>query len=501
MPDFPSAQRDAISATYEAATGWIANLEQANERSESDIRRAQIDELGAHQRQIDSLGFFEKADFTQPEMDAVTTAATEIAALADHIKTTNDLTLVHLEADIAQLVLKLPLDELFKYLRWSWGGARRYYPLPADIPDDVRDAFDMGVIAHMQVALNQFANRARIVVAEGCLNADDYTTDWFAAIETKAALSSGQVTVDEYVSLLRNKNAAAAAAALAEAQTPGFASQVWSVVGWDSPWDFAKDLFVTAVTGGAGRAVRWAGRLKKASDRVARAKKVTERLTKVYDNIKAAEKKLERLRDAAQKVRKLRALSKLPEKLMAAFKRLERAEEQVKLLTKFGRDMKQNYLRGVVTTATANLVGPGSSTGVGGVATNEAARMALVQFLEARPPFNRVRELREIINWASLLSHQSRRDQDVLIGEYMVLLWMQEFLVRLGLKIFHKTALNQNIVIDEFIAASGAAIERAILDIPLIPVAIASQASRTVVSLVRKLAVKFLQQVAKRVLS
>lgn len=498
MSDFAQELRDAIAENYFVADDWIENLKQANEKHDSDIRLAQIAEFAGHQRQLESLAFFEKIDFTQPEKDAIITASNEIADLVEYIQNRSDVTLIELETDIAALLQKLPLDELFQFLRLSWDVAKRYYPLPVDIPEEVRDAFDIGVLARAQVSLNQLALRVKPVAAEKCLNQDDYSPLWFAGLEYRAASTSGKAAVDDHITLLRTRQSAQAAAAQTQALTPNVAGKIWSVIGWDDPWDFAKDVVLSIVPG--YKALRWGRRLLKAKKHAARAKKYAEKIAKFHDSIKQAENKISKIQDAAKKIRRLKALSEVPAKIRAAFTKLEKADEQVRLLSRIGNQVKRDYLRGVVTTATADIVANRRSTNIHDAAVTEAARTAITDYLLTTPMFKRVAELRDIVGWTSLLMRQSKGDRDNLIAEYAVKSWLLEASVRLCMRIFSNLDLNAKIVLKELIDASGAATERLLRDLQIVPTDVITKTSRWVMSLVRKLAVEFLQKLVGKFL-
>lgn len=499
MPAFTKDQHDAISESYFVAQDWIEHLTQANQRQESDVRRSQIIDFEGHRQQLESLRFFEKEDFTQPELDAIVRVSSEITDLATYIDNQNDLVLIELETDLAMLVQKLPLDELSGILKLSWLGEKRNYTaLPATIPDEVRDAFDVGVLVRAQVRLNQIAQRVREVNAEKCLNQDDYSSRWFQGVQINAATSAGQYVCKEYVSLLKTRKAADAAAALAAANTPSLGGQIWSVIGWDSPWDFAKDVVLSVVPG--YKAVRWARRLGKARKVAARAQKYIDKIHDFQQNIRKAEERIEKIQDAAKKLRQLKALSNLPNKIRAAFKRLEAAEEQVKLLQNLGSSVKRDYLRGVVTTVTADAAANRRLGNVPEAAVLEAARTAITDWLLTTPLFKRVAELREILGWTALMQRQSRGDLDNLIAEYVVKAWLLEFMVRFCLRTFSNLDVSNKALVEELIAASGAAIERMLRDIPILPGHVATETGRWVTSIVRKLGVELAQKIVDKLL-
>ncbi|MES2482518.1 MAG: hypothetical protein V4609_11025 [Pseudomonadota bacterium] len=500
MAAISDAQRSTINTAYVDSLGAVDRLTHANERHESDQRLGLIGDLQAHQQQLENLGFFDKDDFTDPEIVAIQDAADELGQLIAHIEDMNGLTQMELEGDLANLVQRICVDAFSGILKLAWTREKGKYGLADPMPVDVVDLFHMQILVRVQGRLNQLARRAKAVLSDACLNSDDYSGRMFMAAEVDAVMKAGPEAVAEHARLQQLRQSVREAQQQQRDSQPTMAGLVWDVVGWDSPWDFAKDMVVTAVFSGS-KVARWGMRIRKAKDRLARARKVTERLTHLKDKLTQTEKRVQQIRNYVQRLNKLKALRALPNKLMAAFKRLENAQEQVKLLQLVAKEVRLSYIRGVASGAAAGLVHPGSTTSVGAQASNEAARQALINYLDGTAIFKRVNELREIINWKTLLHAQSKTTQDVIIGEYVFLLWLQELLVRLSLTVMRKQAVTAQIVVDEAITASGAVVERALLDLSIIPENIATEAGRTVIATARKIMVKFGQDLAKAVMS
>lgn len=499
MAAISEAQRSAINTAYVDSVDAVDRLTHANDRHESDQRHGLINDLQAHQQQLENLGFFERDDFSDPEIVAIQDAADELVQLIAHIEDMNGLTQMELEGDLAHCIQQVCLDAFSGTLKAAWAREKRRYGLADPMPDDVVDLFHMQILVRIQGRLNQLARRAKAAQADACLNSDDYSNRMFVAAQFDAVMKAGPDAVAEHARLQQLRASVRQAQQQQRDSQPTMAGLIWDVVGWDSPWDFAKDLVVTAVFSGA-KLARWGMRIRKAKDRVARARKVTERLTHLHDKLTQTEKRVQQIRDNVQRLRKLKALRSLPNKLMAAFKRLEQAQEQVKLLQVVAKEVRLSYIRGVASGAAAGLVHPGSTASLAAQGSNEGARQAVLNYLNGTALFKRVGELREIINWKTLLSAQSKTTQDVIIGEYIALLWLQEMLVRFSLAVMRQQAITKQIVVDEAIASSGAVVERALLDLSIIPENIATEAGRTVIATVRKIMVTFGQDLASTVL-
>src|SRR5437764_6659747 len=117
----------------------------------------------------------------------------------------------------------------------------------------------------VQGNLNQRSAQVKAVQEFSCLNSDDYSsaaTVWNTA--SFGALSADNA-IDNYVQLQSLRSAAAAAE---PDEGPSVLGTIWSVIGWDSPTDFLKDVALMVVTGGASKVLRWGGKLARAAKRV-----------------------------------------------------------------------------------------------------------------------------------------------------------------------------------------------------------------------------------------
>ena len=83
---------------------------------------------------------------------------------------------------------------------------------------------------------------------------------------------------------------------------PGLLSTVWSVVGWDSPWDFVKDVGLTVVTLGYSKYARSAKRGRKAYKKAKKAK-LARKLRQG--------KRLEKVKEIAEAVKRIAKFEEL----------------------------------------------------------------------------------------------------------------------------------------------------------------------------------------------
>jgi hypothetical protein len=510
VSDFSAETRAAIQATYDSCYGWIDNLEEGNQKSPSGIRDDYLSTLSELQQKIEHAGFFDKADFTPEEQNAIIALANEIAGVTRHIKTQNDLVLCELETDIADLVHRIALDTFAALLRGRWVVARRNYErLPKQIPDEVYDAFNVGMFTRAEYMLNRRATVLKPIAGEGCLNPDDYSNTWFVGMELKAADLSSVQTVDDYIQLDIDKRNAQLAAKLNE--SPSLGGIIWDIVGWDDPWDFAKDMVLLYVTGGTSKIVRWGKRLNAARKEVT---KLTRRLRTLEGAIAKAEARLYKVTETAQKVKRLRSIGRIPEKIKKAFEALQDAKKQVELIAAVGRAITGDAIRNILTSVAANMAVNQSSKPLSTQASYEMVRMSAMQALEKLPPFTRIPTLRSSIGWTALFRTRGTGDHDALIGQYVAYVWLQEFVVRIVLAIAHQSNLSfkmmsniagdrsQPIVTvkmarDEAIAALGSAVERIWRDdLPFVPATVGEPVKRYVVALGRKALVELVQKVA-----
>lgn len=498
--DFSLAQRDMIDAAFTTATQRAISLATCNGINDSEIRREAIAEFEAYQQAINAVGYFEKNDFTAEEQEAALQAAAAIRELEAQIESAHELTMTSLELDLADIVQRLALEEFNWILRGEWQSQRRTYRLPPEpnVPDDVCDSYTVSLFTLVQGNLNKRAETSKRISEEyHCLNRDDYSHLWLNGLVLRVGKSSAQIAVGEYISVQQLKQRSAALQAQAN-QAMGVGGLIWSVVGWDSPWDFVKDMGLTVLFSGS-KIVRWGQRLDKARTRLKRAKKAARLLEQVAKDIEHIEQTARKVQKAASTIRKIKGISKLPGAIKAAAAKLDQYRDQVKLETDTGLRITRDFIRGTATSVFARAPGIQQRQSLGDTASREAARTAVREFLRARFA-KRVEDIRSEVNLAGLLRRRPNVRQQILLTEYMGILFVQEFLSRLIVKVAHKETFNLKIGSDEGIAAFFSAIQQIMMDLQVIPQSVANETARWVVDTFRKVLVEIAQAILKPLL-
>lgn len=484
MPGFTQTEEELVDRAYELANQRIANLDECNEKRHSEIRQVAIETLKAYLEPILNLGFRDREDFSLAEIAATVEAANAIIATEEQLEHAHELTLMELESDLAQLVQKVALDGYRGMLIESWRYARRTYEsLPRQIPQDVCDDFNVGVFNKTQGKLNLIVYHTQNVARLKCLNSDDYAPIDFTVAEFNASKLSAKEAAANYVTLQRLKQAERAAHAANDISIGG---QVWSVLGWDSPTDFLKDLVLTALTGGASKIVKWARRLKKARDEAKLVSKSLSRLLKVRDRAQSLERRVIEIRQTAERLKKARKFIDVPKRVVALFARLEKAHEQVKLLRQVGEVASMNYIRSVVSSVAVGATALGGSMHVGTAASKEMARMSVVAFLDGTPLGTNIKDLRSKVNFTMLIASAFDERNMTRLMFYFGLLTTREFVARMAISLMHKVSLSGKLIVEVLIDSAAAAVETMLLDVPILAEAQLKMLGRTIMSTIRK---------------
>jgi hypothetical protein len=511
VSDFPSATRDTIAQLYTNGVLWGDNLEKCNESSTSSTRDDYLNKIRELLKTIDESGFFERADFTEQEQNSIIEAANEISGVITHIKAEHDLTLCAIETDLADLLQRIPLDAFLGILRGRWALARRQYArLPKDVPDVVIDAYNVGIFTRCEFMLNQRAKTLKPIAALQCLNSDDYGNPWFVGMQTRAVHLSSQETIADYAQYQTAKDEAHALAKLNE--PPGIGGLIWSVIGWDDPWDFLKDMAFMAATGGAGKAARWAKRLNDVRKDLKKAKRYLRNLEGAIAKIEA---RMHTARSHAQAIKRSWTIRKIPQRIKKAIETLADLKKQQALIASAGTALTGSTIRAVITSVTANLAVNKQSRNLSAQATLELAQVSARQFLEARKPFDKIPILRTSVNVTAFLRSRGTGTHETLLMEYFAWVWLEEFIVRVVLAVGHqsnfsmtviqnltgdlsKPILSPQILLDEGIAALGAAVQRIWReDLSFLDETIGKELAEWVVSFGRKSLVELLQKVVE----
>ncbi|MCY7280833.1 MAG: hypothetical protein LH610_08055 [Sphingomonas bacterium] len=487
MAAFTQTEFAIVNAAYQRATARIESLVKSNERRASEIRSVAIDTLTAHQQQIEDLGFFEKDDFSPEEIKSSLEAAAGISAAEDSLEDAHELTLMELESDLANVIQKLGLDEYIAILRLHWLSAKRYSAyLSKDIPEDVRDEFSILLLSKTQARLNQIAHGVRVVADQKSLNSDDYSSrDFFVAVLNAGKYGAKEAT-DNYISLQKMKAAERAAQQESEANEVSLGGQIWEVIGWDSPTDFLVDVAIIAASGGAGKVVKWAGRLNRARARADKAAKSLETALKIKDRVRRMEDRISDVRNAAERLKKAKNLAELPRKITAAFKELQKARGKMKLAEMVGSKVTLDYIRSVATSVAAKSTGLGGSTQIGEAATKEAAKTALMASLDGSALGAEIKRLRGKINYTLIIATGFNSKNQERLMAYFGLLLVREFVVRMAISFAHKRSLSAEYVTSEFVDSALSALEKITLDLPLLSKAQAQFMIKTIAELIRK---------------
>lgn len=497
MPAFTRSEVEFVNKSYEQASSRIENLTESNLKRESEIRKVAIDTLQAHQEQIENLGFFEKENFSPEEIKAILEAASAISATEDGLEDTHEITLMELESDLAELVQKLGLNEYLFMLKLHWIAAKRYARLPDEIPEEVRDEFNVGVFNKTQGRLNQIAFSVQDVSRLKCLNNDDYAPAFFTGAVLNAGKYSAQEAIDNYIALQRFKEAERAAKEASEVSIGG---QIWAVVGWDSPWDFVLDIGLAVVTGGASKVIKWGVRLNKARKRATIAAKKLEKVLDIQNRVRKMEHRAKDIRNAAERLKKAKNILELPKKIAAAFKELNKARSKTKLLEMVGSQVTKDYIRVIASSLTAKGLVTGSAQ-VGKAATKELARRSIIAYLDGTPLGKEIKELRAKNNLGLIIvSGFNSRSQERLMT-YFGLLITREFLARMIIMFVHKRSLSAENVVNEFIDSAALALEIVLLDVPVIAEAQLKMLGRTIMSTIRAILAEIGKGLAKNLIA
>jgi hypothetical protein len=408
---------------------------------------------------------------------------------------------MELATDLAEVIQKVSLGEYDWMLRISWtrerAQARARALLPSEIPGEVRDDFAVGLFTMVQGNLNQSATKVKAVQDFRCLTSEDYSSLATALKIPSFGALSAQNAMQNYVDRQSVRDAAAAAQS---DEGPSVLGTIWSVIGWDSPTDFLKDMVIVVATGGAGKVARWMGRLAKTAKRVEKLAGAAEKLLEIEQRLARATNRIEELANTAKKIRSLARIVQIPQKVIALFKKLEAAEEQLKILKIAGAEVTAASLRGMVSTLAARAAGS-KNVSVGSTVTNELARQAVMAWLDGFPISQKIKELRSKVNFSVVILSDFSDKQLQQFLTYFWLIWAREFLVRLALSVIRKVGLTIEIAGNESISAFGAALETTLYDLPLMTEANAKWIARTLVSSLRKVLVSIAQSLAKPLLA
>lgn len=497
MPGFTDTELAAVNRAYDRASARITDLEESNASRPSQLRQSAIDELQAHQKQIEALGFFDKSDFTFEEIKAVVEASGALAAAEETIDDVHSFVLMELQTDFAELIVKLGLSDYLPLLKLHWISAKRTSPLPDDIPEDVRDDFSVGLFNKTQGRLNQIAYNTRDVSRRGCMNGDDYApADFHVAVLNGAKLSAKDAT-DNYLALQAMKAAARAAAAEPEVSIGG---QIWDVIGWDSPSDFLWDVGLGLLTGGASKVIRWGKKIARVTKT---ATKTVSKLEKALDIRKQAErleKRISDVRSTAEKLKKAQNIARLPGKIEEAFKILNKAQGRLRLAQEIGSKVTLDFVRGVVSSVLAKSTGLGGSKHVGAAMTKEAAKMSIHAYLDGTALGKEIKELRGKINYKLMIATGFNSKNQERIMLYFALLMVRELIARLAITMLHKrTDITAEHFVSEFVDSALSAIDTMLQDVPFVSEAKLKALGRTIISTLRKMLAELAKEQANKI--
>lgn len=461
MPGFTQTEFDLVTRAYELATRRIAELEQCNLTRASDIRRAAIDMLRAHQEQIEALGFYVQDDFSLEEIQATVEAANEILEEDEHLEDAHELTLMELETDLADLIQKLSTDEYMTILKLCWLTERRRTSfLPREIPVEVCDEFHVAMYSKCQGRLNQVAHHSRDATRLKCLNSDDYAPVDFSVTVLNSSKLAADEAIDNYITLQQLKEAERAQRDEAELSVGGLA---WDVFGWDSPTDFLIDVGLFVVTGGASKVIRWANRLRKVEKKTKRAAKGLEKLLKIRERARKLEKRVDEIRRAADKFKKARALVEFPRRLAALLSNLADAAKQLETLQELKKTTTKDFVRSVASSAFGKF--PLNPSSVGTVASKELVLTSARLALEGTALGKKIKALQKDITLAALIAGRGERAWKQLWA-YLLLLVAREVVIRSAYTLIHRRrAITVESVVNDFIDSMFAAIDTIVVDV------------------------------------
>lgn len=488
---------DTINNAYQGADDWIRNLTVTNDSRQSDLRQAAIDALTAHQEQIEHLGFFDKIDFTIEEIRAMLDAAADTTRSIQAIDDGHEFVLIALQTDLAELVQKLALRDYVRLLQSHYLSAKRFSPLPDQIPDEVVDDYQVGLFNRTQGRLNQIAYQSRTVSRLRCLNTDDYGPNDFPIAVLNASQGAAKDAEDHYLELQRLK---AESAAAREADEVSIGGQIWEVVGWDSPTDFLWDVGLFLVSGGASKVVRWGTKLAKATAKATKAVNKLEKLLAIEERARKLEHRVQDVRSAAEKLKKARNLIELPHKIRKAFEILNSARGKMRMLELAGERLSKDYIRGVLSSVATKSTGLGGSQQLGKAATKEAALQAIFAYLDGTPLGKEIKELRSKVNFTLMFATGfNEKNQDRLMA-YFALLTVRQMIGRSAITLSHKRSLALDNFVNDFIDSAGSAIETMLLDVPFVAKADLQILGRTIVTSIRKVLAEIAKNLAKKVI-
>lgn len=499
MPGFTDTELDTVNRAYDRALARIIDLEESNASRPSQIRQTAIDELKAHQQQIENLGFFDKDDFTLDEIKAVLEATGTLTITLESLDDAHEFTLMELQTDFAELIVKLGANDYLPMLNLHWISAKRYNPLPAKIPEDVCDDFNVGLFNKTQGRLNQIAHNARDVSRRSCLNRDDYApADFNAAVLNGARLSAKDAT-DNYVALQQMKAAYRAAQAEPEVSIGG---QIWDVIGWDSPTDFLWDVGLGLLTGGVSKVVRWGKKIARITKVATKTVSKLEKTLEIGKQARRLEDRIKEVRSAAEKLKRAQNIVRLPAKIEEAFKILNKAQGRLRLAQDIGSKVTLDYIRGVVSSVLTKSTGLGGSQHVGSAMTKEAAKMSIHAYLDGTALGKEIKELRGKINYKLMIAtgFNSKNQERMML--YFGLLMVRELIARLAITMLHKrTEITVENFISEFIDSAASALDTMLQDVPFVAQAKLQAIGRTIISTIRKSLGEMAKELANKIVN
>jgi hypothetical protein len=493
MAEFPASLRAAVQKSYDDGVAWTSRLQNTNKENPSAIRDKVQARLYKLNFQIAASGFPERAEFSQEEQNSIASHAEEINRTIDGIKDSNAIVLMELGTDLAELVVMLGHRGYMALLNWHWITARKRKRLPAFPPEEVQDEFNVHLFNLVQGKLNATAVRCKPIAAIGCLTPDDYDSELFRRLTALDGLTAADMTEDTFLDMQQLK---AEEAAAREGASVGILEEIWDIVGWDDPLDFLVDVGLTVATGGASKIMRWTDDLIKTTKRLRHSVNTAERALRLNQRAQRVQVRISEIKRAAEALKRTRQIAEIPKKLLAALRTIEKAENNLKILSDLKKKVQPEYIRSVASTISARTIGHREAN-LGDAATYELARQS---FIAAFPQIQSMIDyLRSEHNITDLLTSAGRRNYGREVLALFTLLFIRELGIRLIIQIARKATssvirsqVNQSFTMGfelffvQFEGAFLSACESMLIDIPGLSKVKANELARTFVSTIRK---------------
>lgn len=498
MSSSTSDLRNSVMKAYDDASIAIQNLEDANKIRESEVRQSAIDKLSSYQSEIEVARFFEIEDKQLGDLHELMGIANSISEIISCISEGHEITLMELESDLANFVQELSLGSFQWVLNTAWASEQRSFVAgyrhvaPRGLPEEVQDEFQVELFTRCQWYLNFKSKVVGEVKLFGCLNREDYNSVEFRVSALGISSEAAHASIGNFFDRQANREDLESI----RRSAPTIGGVVWSVIGWDSPGDFIKDLIIFSATGGAGKLIRWGRALKKTQRRISRSQKALDLMLNLERRIKDMEKRVDQIRSAAERIRKLKRFVEIPNKIMLAFKNLGKAEEHLKILKQVKDNVTKTHVRGIATTVAARMAAD-KDVKFGGAVTNELAYKSVVALVDGLPLGKKLNAMRGDINLAFLLLDRwdgNGRDKFL---SYFYLLWIREFLIRYTLATIRSEKISQEKFINEFIASFGAALDSTLVDMPVLTEVRSREIVKGIVNFVRKYLVELGKELAE----